>query len=677
LITTIKYDTDGNEQWTNRYNGLINDEDGATDVKIDNEGNIYVVGTSKSIYVHDFITIKYHPSGYELWHKMYNGRYEDYVTSVAIDSNNNVYITGNSTAHDTFENFATIKYDSLGNEQWIKRNNSSGFRCSGSSAIAVDDFGNIYVAGNSIGDWMIIKYSQNISPAVPDGANGWFKTMPSVSLSPNEVSNTYYSWSSSNGPWLLYSIPFTALSGENTLYYYSEDTSNNLESVRNYGFKVDTTFPITTPSIVGGVYSSTQHITLLCDDDAGSGCDKIYYTLDGSMPTINSSVYTIPIMISETTTLKFFGIDLAGNNENIKTELYTINIDSSPPTGTIVINADASYTNSLTATLTLTCSDSESGCSQMQFSNDNIDWLTPEAYAESKTWSLPSGDGTKTVYVKFGDAAGNWSGAYSDTIVLDTIVPTTTASPAGGTYTSAQDVTLSCSDSTGSGCASTLYCLGAGCTPSTTYSGAITIAGSETLRFSSTDNAGNSESVKSEEYTITVLPLEISTSSLPSGMMNIAYSAPLTAAGGTEPYDWSISAGSLPPGLGLNSSTGVIAGTPSSSGTFSFTVQVTDAAFATAVRNLSITIQSYPVRVISPPRYFSAIQDAYDACNEGDTIEIIAQDFFENLIFDLPGLIYLRGGCDADFVNNPSFTTINGSLTITDGTVDIENIIIK
>jgi len=86
----------------------------------------------------------------------------------------------------------------------------------------------------------------------------------------------------------------------------------------------------------------------------------------------------------------------------------------------------------------------------------------------------------------------------------DTTPPTTTASPSGGTYSSAQSVDLSCNDSGGSGCQTTYYCFGAGCNPTIVYSGSINIASSTTLRFYSMDNANNSESIKTETYTITI-----------------------------------------------------------------------------------------------------------------------------------------------------------------------------
>ena len=76
----------------------------------------------------------------------------------------------------------------------------------------------------------------------------------------------------------------------------------------------------------------------------------------------------------------------------------------------------------------------------------------------------------------------------------------------------------------------------------------------------------------------------------PSGVVGTPYSVTLTAAGGTTPYTWSISAGSLPAGLTLNASTGVVSGTPTAAGAASFTVKVTDAKSKTATFATSITI---------------------------------------------------------------------------------------
>ena len=84
--------------------------------------------------------------------------------------------------------------------------------------------------------------------------------------------------------------------------------------------------------------------------------------------------------------------------------------------------------------------------------------------------------------------------------------------------------------------------------------------------------------------------LTVTTASLPAAAVSTAYSTTLAAAGGTgSGYTWAVSAGSLPAGLSLNSSTGVISGTPNAAGTSNFTVQVTDSGSNTATQNLSIT----------------------------------------------------------------------------------------
>jgi uncharacterized protein (TIGR03437 family) len=83
--------------------------------------------------------------------------------------------------------------------------------------------------------------------------------------------------------------------------------------------------------------------------------------------------------------------------------------------------------------------------------------------------------------------------------------------------------------------------------------------------------------------------ISITTANLPPSNVGASYSATLTATGGQQPYTWSIS-GSLPSGLSLTPSTGVISGVPASSGSYGFTATVVDTANNTASANLSITI---------------------------------------------------------------------------------------
>ena len=85
-------------------------------------------------------------------------------------------------------------------------------------------------------------------------------------------------------------------------------------------------------------------------------------------------------------------------------------------------------------------------------------------------------------------------------------------------------------------------------------------------------------------------PIVITTASVPDAVVNVPYSATLTASGGILPFSWSIISGSLPPGLVLNSANGAITGTPTTAGIFNFTPQVTDSSNPTQNTSLPFTL---------------------------------------------------------------------------------------
>ena len=93
------------------------------------------------------------------------------------------------------------------------------------------------------------------------------------------------------------------------------------------------------------------------------------------------------------------------------------------PAGSVIINNNAVWTKTTAVTLTLDCTDSESGCADMRFSSDNINFTDWESFSIDKPWTLSSGDGEKWVYVQYRDGAGNSSESFFDSINLDTTKP--------------------------------------------------------------------------------------------------------------------------------------------------------------------------------------------------------------------------------------------------------------
>ncbi len=164
-----------------------------------------------------------------------------------------------------------------------------------------------------------------------------------------------------------------------------------------------------------------------------------------------------------------------------------------------------------------------------------------------------------------------------------------------------QSVTITATvtnDSSNSGV--TWTCSGAACpgTAPTSASFTFTPTATGTAQFTA---ASVKQPSASGSTTITVNGLpSITTTSLPGGIVGTAYSGSIAATGGTSPLSYSVSAGSLPAGLSLNSSTGAITGTPSgpaSTTPVSFTVKITDSsavAAQSATKPLSITVSQSP-----------------------------------------------------------------------------------
>ena len=165
---TIKYDAGGNEVWIDVYNGPADRSDQATAMVIDGAGNVYVTGSSKDDYADPRITtVKYSTSGNKLWVKTDSGLV-GWANDIATDTSGHIYVTGRGDG-----DCVTIKYDANGNKLWAARYDGPGHQTDEGEALAVDNHGNVYVAGFSYGSttncyYTAIKY-------YPNGDTGWVK----------------------------------------------------------------------------------------------------------------------------------------------------------------------------------------------------------------------------------------------------------------------------------------------------------------------------------------------------------------------------------------------------------------------------------------------------------------------------------------------------------------------
>jgi hypothetical protein len=165
---TIKYSSSGVQQWASRYNGPENDFDEARSLAVDGSGNVYVTGVSTGGTGYDYATVKYNSSGVQQWVARYNGPggTDDGAYSIAVDGSGNVYVTGESEGSVTSFDYATIKYNSSGDSLWVRRYNGPGNIDDGALSIVLDSSGNVYVTGYSTGsgtgyDYATIKYNSS------------------------------------------------------------------------------------------------------------------------------------------------------------------------------------------------------------------------------------------------------------------------------------------------------------------------------------------------------------------------------------------------------------------------------------------------------------------------------------------------------------------------------------
>ncbi|MCW7491101.1 chitobiase/beta-hexosaminidase C-terminal domain-containing protein [Leptospira sp. 2 VSF19] len=293
----------------------------------------------------------------------------------------------------------------------------------------------------------------------------------------------------------------------------------------------DTTPPTITSSLATGTFSTTQTTTLTCSDNKAPG--SIVYTLDASAPSfspvngtvIAKSSQAVSLSTEGTHTLQALCRDLAGNFSTPINIVYTI--DTKIPAVTLVsqsataISASVGAISSSTATWksdrsgSFTVREGSSCDSGTVATTGSVTANVDQTFIRSHTHF--TGEGTKTYRICV-TASNGLVGFVSLSLQRDDTAPTVTASPGAGSYGEATSVSLSCSDTGGSGCEQVAYAVQAGSAPSnpaiqgttgtvssgSLYTAAITMTdGAVTYtKFVARDKAGNVSNVSSQNYTV-------------------------------------------------------------------------------------------------------------------------------------------------------------------------------
>ena len=157
--------------WLERYGDMDNSKDYPRAMAVNNQGEVVVTGCSKDEGTDfDYATVKYDAVGNQAWESRFNGKNRELGqgNNIKVDDWGNIYVTGGSC-----DEFITIKYSDLGEAEWTARLNGEQFGYGSSKSVATDQQGNVYVLGYNRLDRAELDYDFVTVKYDADGIQQW------------------------------------------------------------------------------------------------------------------------------------------------------------------------------------------------------------------------------------------------------------------------------------------------------------------------------------------------------------------------------------------------------------------------------------------------------------------------------------------------------------------------
>jgi ribosome-binding factor A len=434
-------------------------------------------------------------------------------------------------------------------------------------------------------------YTINLPPAPTPTYSplaGTYTSSQTVSISDSSPGAAIYYTTNGSPPTTSatkYAGPILVSSTE-TIQAIAVATGYSQSAIASAAFTINlppTSTPVFSP--VAGTYTAIQNVSI---SDSTSGA-KIYYTTDGSTPSITSTMYSGAINISATETVQAIAVASGYSQSALATAAYTINI---PQVATPTFSpAGGTYTSVQTVTIAVTTS----GAS-IYYTTDGT---APTTNSTKYTSAIAVGT-TETIQAIAVATGYKQSALASSTYTINIPqVATPLFSIGGGTYSSIQTVTIS--DSTSG---AMIYYTTNGIAPttsSTKYTGAITVSASETIQAIAVATGFTQSITASATYTINLPQTATPTLSVPAGTYTSAQLVTLSdsTAGATIYYTTN---GTTPTIASTKYTTGINVSTTETVEAIALATGYTQSAVASAMYTLAIPMATLTLSASPNPQ---------------------------------------------------------------------------